>query len=104
MFFPVPYDFDFAGMVNASYAVPNPNFHLRSVTKRLYRGNCSVNAELATTIALFAQKKDAVLNLIRTQEGLSKRERVRTLNFIDRFYAELDDQQGIRRKFAKECF
>ncbi|NOX68558.1 MAG: hypothetical protein GXP15_05175 [Gammaproteobacteria bacterium] len=103
-FFPVPYDFDFAGLVNASYAEPHPTFRLGSVTKRLYRGHCSVNAELAPTIAMFAQKKDAVFELVETQEGLSNRERMRTLNFIGKFYAELDNPQKIRNKFARKCF
>lgn len=103
-FLPIPYDFDFAGLVNASYAEPNPNFRIRSVTKRLYRGHCSVNAELGTTISMFAQKKDAVIDLLNSQEGLSDRERTRTLNFIDKFYVELADQDRIKSKFSRVCF
>lgn len=103
-FIPIPYDFDFAGMVNASYADPNPKFRLSSVTKRLYRGNCSVNPELDTTIPMFAQKKNAVLDLLKNQEGLSDRERRRTLNFIEKFYVELADQNRIKSKFSRVCF
>ncbi len=103
-FFPIPYDFDFAGVVNASYADPNPKFRLNSVTRRLYRGNCSVNAELGTTISMFAQRKDAVFELIRAQKGLTDRERKRTLAFINKFYVELADQSRIKSKFSRVCF
>ena len=41
----VPYDFDFAGIVDAPYAEPNPRFKLRGVTSRLYRGHCSFNGD-----------------------------------------------------------
>jgi hypothetical protein len=36
----IPYDFDFAGLVNAPYADPNPRLNLRNVRTRLYRGRC----------------------------------------------------------------
>ena len=39
-FFPVAYDFDLSGMVNAPYAAPDPRLLIRRVTDRLYRGPC----------------------------------------------------------------
>ena len=103
-FFPIPYDFDFAGIVDAPYAEPNPKFKIRSVTTRLYRGHCSVNSALRTTIPLFAQKRDAVLELVQTQEGLTDRERKRTLKFIGKFYSQIADQRKMERRFSRECF
>ena len=37
---PVPYDFDFSGLVNASYAGPPPSLPIRSVRERVFRGFC----------------------------------------------------------------
>lgn len=102
-YIPVPYDFDFAGIVNAPYAEPSPNFSIKSVTQRLYRGNCSVNPELATTLTLFQENKDAVLELITNQEGLNDRERKRTLNFVNKFYKELATPDKLEAKFVKRC-
>jgi hypothetical protein len=39
---PVAYDFDFAGMVNAPYAEPNPRYRLPNVRVRLFKGRSSV--------------------------------------------------------------
>jgi hypothetical protein len=102
-FFPIPYDFDFSGLVDAPYAEPSPNFSIRSVTTRLYRGNCSVNAELTDTIALFQQKKDAVIELISNQEGLDDRTRSRALKYVNRFYKEVADPEKFEKKLVNKC-
>lgn len=34
----VPYDFDWASLVNAPYAIPNAKLDLESIHDRLYRG------------------------------------------------------------------
>jgi hypothetical protein len=102
-YFPIPYDFDFAGIVNAPYAEPSPNFSINNVTTRLYRGSCSVNPELAETITLFQDNKDAVLDLITGQEGLNEKERNRTLKFVNKFYKELETPEKLEAKFVKRC-
>jgi hypothetical protein len=40
---PLPYDFDFAGIVNAPYAQPNPRYDIPNVRVRLYKGHCKSN-------------------------------------------------------------
>jgi len=104
VYVPVPYDFDFAGIVDAPYAEPSPNFSINSVTTRLYRGHCSVNPELSETLTLFQENKDAVLELITNQEGLSERERKRTLKFVNKFYKELENPEKLEAKFLKKCY
>ena len=42
---PVPYDFDFSGLVDAPYATPPEGFKINSVRQRLYRGYCAHDAE-----------------------------------------------------------
>ena len=50
----VPYDFDLAGLVDASYAKPDPEIKIRSVRTRRYRGYClpaPVLAEALDTVS-----------------------------------------------------
>ena len=103
VFIPIPYDFDFSGLVNAPYAEPNPKFSINRVTSRLYRGNCSVNPELADTITLFQQKKDAVFELVQSQAGLNEKERQRVLKFLNKFYKELANPSKLEAKFIRKC-
>ena len=44
--FPIPYDFDFAGMVDTRYATPDPSLGMRNVRQRQYRGICRPREEI----------------------------------------------------------
>ncbi|MFC2096584.1 hypothetical protein ACFLQ3_02680 [Bacteroidota bacterium] len=41
---PVPYDFDFAGLVNADYANPAEVLDIENVTERYFLGLCRPNS------------------------------------------------------------
>ena len=42
---PVPYDFDFSGLVGTPYATPPDQVPIKNVRTRFYRGYCSHNAQ-----------------------------------------------------------
>ena len=46
----LPYDFDYAGILNASYALPDEHLPIGRVTTRLYRGFCRHNDHLPDSI------------------------------------------------------
>ena len=60
---PIPYDFDFSGLVDAPYAIPNPDLDITDVKHRVYMGT-KMNAETlhATTTLYFAKKDDILKN------------------------------------------
>jgi len=43
---PVPYDFDWSGLVNAPYAKPTPQLNFGNVRERSFRGFCNSEEEL----------------------------------------------------------
>jgi hypothetical protein len=51
--FPIVYDFDFAGAVNARYATVDPELGVHSVRDRLYRGYCIANDVYPRSFAVF---------------------------------------------------
>ncbi len=102
-FYPVPYDFDFSGLVDAPYAEPNPRFKIKSVKTRLYRGTCAQTPEIPATIALFLEKQAAVTALVNDLDGLSKSVRGRASAFIDKFYEDISNPQRVETKFIKDC-
>ena len=53
----VPYDFDFSGFVNASYAVPNPDYNLKSVRERVLIGAGPTPEQFESTIGHFPKQK-----------------------------------------------
>jgi hypothetical protein len=100
---PVPYDFDFSGFVNTPYAEPNPKFKLRDVQQRLYRGRCSNNELLDSTLAFFRDKEEVIRQLVIDQDGLDERTRDSTIRFIDGFYDDISSPKKIERNFIDKC-
>jgi hypothetical protein len=101
--FPVPYDFDFAGIIDARYAEVAEQLGLRSVRQRLYRGLCRDESQLMETIELFKQKKDDVYRAFQEQPGLEERQINKAVDYLDDFYETLDNEGRIRREFVKPC-
>ena len=88
---PVPYDFDFAGIVDAPYAIPNPDLGLTSVQDRAYLGWSVAPERLQVTLKLFEVKKTAIKALIDNFELLNKKTRHEMLNYVDSFYSQIDE-------------
>lgn len=102
-FTPLPYDFDFAGMVNARYAQPNPKYDLKSVRQRLYKGLCENNDLLPDTLQRFIDKKDAIYSIVDELELLSSRGRRDVTGYLDAFYDRIVRPKTVRRRFISKC-
>jgi hypothetical protein len=102
-FTPVPFDFDFAGMVNTPYAQPNPRFKLRNVRQRLYRGHCRNNELLPGTFQQFIDKKDAIYRIIDELEWLGSRSRSDVTYYLNGFFQRISNPKTIRSRFLNKC-
>jgi len=100
---PIPYDFDFSGLVNAPYAEPNPRFKLHSVRSRLYRGRCMYNEFLDGTFAYFLEKEAEIRTLVAELEGLDNKNRIEVEKFLDRFFKNISDPKSKQRIFITKC-
>jgi len=99
----VPYDFDMSGIVDARYATPNPKFELRSVQERLYRGRCVNNEYLGTSRQAFVDQKQAIFDLVESNEYFNNGTRKETVRFIDKFYAIIEDPKKFESRVTKKC-
>jgi hypothetical protein len=101
--FPVPYDFDMSGMVNADYASPNPRFSIRDVQSRLYRGRCPFNAHVVDSIAVFDLHRDALYGVLESVDGLADWSRRDMSRFMDKFYETTGDPDEVREHITGSC-
>ena len=106
--FPVPYDFDITGIVNPRYAdrlfeARQRNLGIRRVRDRVYRGLCAADELLPSTFALFNQKRDAIYALYREQPGLDAGVLKATIEYLDEFYAAINDPRKVRQAFVEGC-
>ena len=102
-FLAVPYDFDMSGIVSAKHSMPNPRFSMRNVRVRLYRGRCANNSHLPASLERFAEQRDAINELINTQDLMTPNTRKTALAYADKFYSLLDSQKKIDKKLVTKC-
>lgn len=102
---PIAYDFDFAGAVNASYAIPDERLGLPNVRRRLFRGYCADPATFAKVFALFNEKRPEIYALYRDPIGkLLDDDTVReTLKYFDEFYETINDPRAAKRQIVEAC-
>ena len=102
---PVPYDFDFAGAVNALYATVDPKLPIKNVRERIYRGYCVPQEDLDAALALFRGRREAIYALYRDDVGRLLEPRVveATLAYFDAFYRTIDDPRATKRQIVDAC-
>lgn len=103
LFVPLPYDFDFAGIVNAHYAQPNPRFEHTNVRERLYRGQCTNNDLLPGTLQRFVDNKEAIYGAVDEVELLNSRSRKYVTRYLDSFYKDISDRKSVDTRFIDKC-
>ena len=101
--FIVAYDFDYAVLVNAEYAVPDEKLDIESVTQRLYRGFPRTMLELEEAFKIFNAQKDSIYSLIRNFEPLSSRNRKDMISYIDDFYKIINDKSMAKSVFIENA-
>jgi len=103
--FPIAYDFDYAGAVNASYATPDPRLRIKTVRERQFRGYCAFNAEYPKALPLFTEKKNGIYALYTDPLGqlLSPRLTKETLSYFDDFYKDFQTPKDAQRKIFDGC-
>ena len=97
----VPYDFDFSGLVNATYALPAEHLPIKSVRQRHYNGYHRTLDEIKKNLNVFKQNKDEIYQLVHSINGLEKRYIDETIKYFDQFYKMIDNAKIIQHKFIK---
>jgi hypothetical protein len=104
-YWPVVYDFDFSGAVNARYATVDPQLRVRNVRDRLYRGFCVPKEEYPKAVALFNAKKDSIYALYRDSLGTLLRPGIvdETLKYYDEFYKTINNPRSLKNEIMDAC-
>jgi len=98
---PVPYDFDFSGLVNPPYALPARGLMIKAVVDRLYRGPCRRQEQVDPIVANFVAKKDIIRALPAGIPGIDRASRDEARNYIDGFYSSIRSTKDVRGLFVQ---
>jgi hypothetical protein len=101
--YPVPYDFDYSGLVDARYAIPAKQFNLTSVRDRLYLGPCRPPEELDPFFTRFHAIKDQTYALFDSIPGMEDNYRRSSQKYLDRFYQTISRPNDVKRAFVDGC-
>lgn len=95
----VPYDFDYCGLVNAEYAIPNELIGTEKVTERVYRGFPRTMEEIQITLDIFRAKKDSIIALINNFQLLSNRTKKEMLYYLEYFFRIINNKNEVKSIF-----
>lgn len=85
----IPYDFDWSGIVNASYAIPVESTGLRSVRDRMFLGICRPVEVFDRQLHLLESKKDEFYSIINNFQYLKQRDKDDVTGFLETFFSQL---------------
>ncbi len=100
---PVPYDFDYSGMVNAPYAVPDPRLDILDVRSRMYMGPCLTEPEIQAAVSPLLAQQENWRKMFESFELLEPRYRDGVLKFMDQFFDLAKDPAYMRKKMSIKC-
>jgi hypothetical protein len=101
--YPIPYDFDSSGLVNADYAAPPNGLGLSYVTQRLYRGFCKHNDTMEQARQWILSKESEVLSLIDDEPLLNSSRKRQANKYLDRGFNTLKDPQDFEKQLIQKC-
>lgn len=103
-YYPIPYDFDASGFVDASYAPePNPSFGIRNNRSRKYRGFCFEPEQLNAAVARILEERDSTYAIVSDASHISDRTANRSRGYMEDFYETLENERRFEREIVDEC-
>ena len=100
---PIPFDFDYSGLVKTTYAVPSDKLRIKHVVERYYQGCCREEEETLATIQQFLDKKDAIMGTACEFPYFRNYSRNHINRFLDKFFRILEDPKARKREILKHC-
>jgi hypothetical protein len=100
---PIPYDFDFSGLINAPYASPPDELQLSSVRQRKYRGYCVHNAEALAVARQMRDMRSQMYTALTSTPGMDQSTQQRATSYLDGFFADDDSDADVQSKILSRC-
>jgi hypothetical protein len=99
----VPYDFDFAAIIDASYTKPDgvPDYLLS--TRRVYKGLCYTEDEFNETFEFYRKLMPVFENIINDQNIISKYTKKQMIRYLDNYNTITENRSLFKEEFLNAC-
>ena len=100
---PVPYDWDFSGLVDAPYASAPDSIAVSSVRQRRYRGFCRHNGEARAAIAASRAMQAPLMATFASVPGMDPKTIRKATAYLGGFFADIATDASAEAKLLKTC-
>jgi hypothetical protein len=100
---PVPYDFDFSGIVDTPYAGVPEGIPIASLRTRYYRGFCRQNEAVLAALPDVLAARPALEATLRELPVLAEKDTISMLAFLADGYADIATPALVERKLLDNC-
>lgn len=91
----IPHDFDWTGLVNATYAVPAEIIGNENVRERLFLGVCRSKEVYQKELDLFLEKKNEFYKVINEFPYISQKGKRDMVGYLDGFFDKLVGRRDV---------
>ncbi|MCP4314219.1 MAG: hypothetical protein GY790_23445 [Bacteroidetes bacterium] len=102
-FVPVPYDFDYTGLVNAHYAIPGESLGIKSVRERYFLGPCRIKNLHIKAIGELESIRGEIEEMIRAFDYLDEEARLDMIEYLESFFNAAEKEKFIEREITTTC-
>ena len=100
---PVPYDFDYTGLVDAYYAIPSEYVGIKSVRERVYLGPCREEVAFQAAIEHVNKCREDIYQLVRDFEYLDQKHKNKVLNYLEEYFELSENPKSLIYSMQKSC-
>ena len=96
-------EIDFSGFVSTSYAIPNPDYKLRTIKQRIFLGKMYSEEEMKKVAQHFLSQKEATIQMCKDFKILNRRCRKDAIKYLKTFYKILEEEENMTMELTKLC-
>jgi hypothetical protein len=100
---PIPYDFDYSGLVGAPYATPPAELSIQDVHQRFYRGYCAYNSYALIAAQQMRAARPQMLAALSQVPGLDPKAQRKAAAYLDGFFADIATDASTGGKILNRC-
>ena len=97
----IPYDFDFAAIVDAPYARIRLDDGSVTAKPRLYLGTAEHLADMEATFELFRARRKAIQKVVKSNDFIKRKTRFKMIEYLNSFYSKMN-VESMRAVMAKD--
>jgi hypothetical protein len=99
----VPFDFDYAGLVDAMYAATDPRLGSDSVRERRFRGWCFAPVYRDAALRVLQEARPAVDALLGAVPGLHPDSHLDAAAYLESFWEDVETPERAERRMYRDC-